>query len=486
MKSKITVVLCIVSVIVSAAMIAADLLLFDIPVWVPVVTGAFSLLMMIFILAAEHKKGTKISLSVFTLFFTVLTMFGSICDPYWNSQNFRINGRYTCIGYDEKVTSQAAVNDLDYTMKLVEKVHPKCKDGIPDEVNTKYLAVREELLSDRNITVNELTVKIESVLTLFSDGHTSVAAMIPKADRRYLKADKEMEAKGYDISKVNGMTIDELAEKYRSYFSFETDTYLYDDLKNALIQIDKLDYLGIDTNDVIEFTFEDTDGNIQIINAYSDDFVAYEEYIGEENKTDNSPFVYYDIDEEKSLALLTLKMCRYTDVYKDTLHSMFTEIKAKGIKNVAVDLRNNSGGNSLVVNEFIRYLDIDEFFEPTKTQRFGPFMIDCGTGKIKNRKYEDLLFDGNVYLLTAPYTFSSAMMFAEIIKDNKLGTIVGEAPGNIAWSCGENTIFSTPEAGISLYISTSQFKRADRDNKELLVIPDIECRSEDALEFIPL
>ncbi|MFA9398889.1 MAG: hypothetical protein ACERKV_11590, partial [Clostridiaceae bacterium] len=39
----------------------------------------------------------------------------------------------------------------------------------------------------------------------------------------------------------------------------------------------------------------------------------------------------------------------------------------------------------------------------------------------KNNKYNDMLFEGNVYILTSTSTFSSAMNFAEYIKDNKLG-----------------------------------------------------------------
>lgn len=58
-------------------------------------------------------------------------------------------------------------------------------------------------------------------------------------------------------------------------------------------------------------------------------------------------FVYYDIDEEKNLAILTLTACNYQQVYIDCVSQMFAEVKQMKIKNVAVDLRGNGGGNSL-------------------------------------------------------------------------------------------------------------------------------------------
>jgi len=161
---------------------------------------------------------------------------------------------------------------------------------------------------------------------------------------------------------------------------------------------------------------------------------------------------------------------------------MFTEVKAHGIENVAVDIRNNGGGSSQVVNEFLRYLDIDSYQIDSMKWRLGFFYLPFGNGLCKNDKYSELTFKGDLYLLTAANTFSSAMMFAEYVKDNQLGLIIGEAPGNDPNGYGEIVCFKLPNSQIFMQISTKQFIRADRECTDKLVTPDIECPSEKALE----
>ena len=105
-----------------------------------------------------------------------------------------------------------------------------------------------------------------------------------------------------------------------------------------------------------------------------------------------------------------------------------------------------------------------------------------GNGIRENNKYEVLLFHGDLYLLTSARTFSSAMMFAQYVKDNRLGIIIGEAPGNDPNGYGEVSCFMLPNSGLYMQISTKRFYRADRESTDELVYPDIECSSQLAME----
>ena len=163
---------------------------------------------------------------------------------------------------------------------------------------------------------------------------------------------------------------------------------------------------------------------------------------------------------------------------------MFTEVKNKGIKNVAVDLRGNSGGNSLVADEFIRYLDADSFRVTTETMRLGPFFTPLGPETVENERYTDLTFTGDVYLLTSAGSFSSAMLFPQYIKDNGLGKLIGEPPGNDPNGYGEITEFRTPNAGMWISVSTKRFNRVDRDCPDKYVMPDIPCDEAGALDVL--
>ena len=143
------------------------------------------------------------------------------------------------------------------------------------------------------------------------------------------------------------------------------------------------------------------------------------------------PYVYYEIDAEKSLAVLTLKHCWISDHYRDVLREMFTEMKEKNIKNLAIDLRGNGGGDTYVANELFKYLPIDTYYQVDDFRKirwnYLTFDFDQG-GKTKNKRNTELEFDGKVYVLTDEDSLSSAMLFTEMIADNGLGKVIGEPP----------------------------------------------------------
>ena len=64
-----------------------------------------------------------------------------------------------------------------------------------------------------------------------------------------------------------------------------------------------------------------------------------------------------------------------------------------------------------MANEFIKYLSVDRFKDCPGDWRWGFFVIS-DNGYRKNRPYKNLLFEGNVYVLTNRKSFSAAMDFA--------------------------------------------------------------------------
>ena len=74
------------------------------------------------------------------------------------------------------------------------------------------------------------------------------------------------------------------------------------------------------------------------------------------------------------------------------------------------------------------------------------------------------------------------MEFAEYVKDNEAGTVIGEAPGNAPNGYGEVAFFQLPNSKLFMQISTKRFYRADRSCIDKLVMPDIECNGDEAME----
>lgn len=133
-----------------------------------------------------------------------------------------------------------------------------------------------------------------------------------------------------------------------------------------------------------------------------------------------------------------------------------------------------------MANEFLKYLDIPSYKDMGLVWRLGFLNISAGGGVTENERYEELLYDGNVYLLTSYHTFSSAMDFAQYISDNDLGTLIGEPCGNSPNSFGEISVFKCPNSEITFQVSTKSWKRIDMENTDLLLQPDILCDANEA------
>lgn len=369
-------------------------------------------------------------------------------------------------------------------MKYIKKLHPAFYKEVPENITQQYQSVKEELEKCESISVNELAKKIESIFSILSDGHTYVTGNYE--DRRIIKYYRQWLKEGYEITAVNGITIDQLLADTTAYYSFEVLSWQWEWLSDDIVTVAGIDYLGFDIENGVEYTLTSKDGDTRTEICYLEDFLPWEEYAAFNNivndETIEESFVSYEIDMENNVVILYLDECDYNSEYIDCVHEMFEEVKANNIQNVAVDLRYNGGGSDLVVSEFFKYLDIDNYKKASMGWRLGFIYLNFGDSIAENIKYEDLLFDGDVYLLTSAGTFSSAMEFAEYVKDNELGTIIGEAPGNNPNGYGEVVYFKLPNSEIFMQISTKRFYRADRKCTDELVYPDIECDEDNALE----
>ena len=181
--------------------------------------------------------------------------------------------------------------------------------------------------------------------------------------------------------------------------------------------------------------------------------------------------------------MLTLTSCNNNDEYKRVLSSFFGTVKQKGITNIAVDLRENGGGNSSVANEFLTYVDVDCYSSWESESRYGPLLIRCCNGNIVNEKKSNA-FSGNLYVLTATETFSSAMDFAMLVGDNNIGTLVGEASGNIPDGYGDCLTFQMPESGLVMSVSYKRWYRIDQSKTGELITPDYAVEGSAALEKV--
>lgn len=469
--------------IIAVGMIFLNLLLFHTREWVTLLFAVLTVAaFLLFVVKGNGKKRSQILLGAFMVFTVFLTLAGTFCNPYWNSVMFKHSGNTKA--FDSDLSYSEAEADLAFVMHYLKKVHPLFLDGVPEEVSVEYKKALEDLQKAEHIDVTLLNRKLQNILSVLQEGHTCSYAAYET--EHYMKYTQQTKENGESLVAVNGMELLKLLEEKSDLYSYEVESWGMRQLKQDLSTLEGLAFLDIPVAEGVSYTFEASDGNQRVITCYKADYVTYEEYASlyELEEAEEEPFVSYEIDTEHNLAVLTLTECHYNDTYKNALQDMFTEVAENGIANVAVDIRNNGGGNSLVIDEFLHYLDIDTYKTDTYNWRLGMFNLPMGKGIMENKKYTELTFNGNVYVLTSSGTFSSAMMFAEYIKDNHLGMIIGEAPGNIPSGYGDITIFRLPESGLYINVSTKKFFRADKESDDFLVSPDMECNAEEAFEYL--
>lgn len=435
----------------------------------------------------SSKKPSKLFIIIPTVIFTciaVYIVFNVVFSPYWGSVYppdgyLSFSSMQMAESADIIYSKDEAAEDLDYVISCLKRVHPLCKEEVPQEV--LYRADSEKASWGEKVTSYELWRSIARVLGVLDDAHTMAA---PSFSRHYLTDYLKKMDLGYELVEINGTDIQTLFNENKDLFSYELEPRGINALTNCFQTKEGLTFIGIDTSD-FNFMYLTPDGRSEVVTYSEDDFFNYAAAAEALNvESDDSPSYYYSIDNDGDFGLLTVNSCDYDSEYKELLYNFFTEVIESDIDNVIVDLRENSGGNSQVADEFILYLNQEKVRTAGGSWRLGPYTMNWSAREENISHYDDMLFSGDVFVLTSSNTFSSGTMFAEMISDNGFGKIVGEECGNMPESYGEVVVFQTPNAFLSFQISSKHFNRIDESKSDYPLVPDYQCASEDALDVV--
>ena len=456
---------------------------------------ALTILWIMIVRIAEHvmknrakNRGQKVFFAIFDVMILCFMIVSTLLNPYWNSNNYRKNVSWEENG-SRLFSKKDALSDYDFMMKYLQKIHPLALGGLPADIKERAQEVREWIEGQEQMEGYVLARQLESILSLLGDGHTMVEENYE--EYHIMKHVYEHNKAGDTLVGINGIRFEDFLAQNPTIVSYETVGYGVRMIKNRIVNLEGLKYLGVDTSEEITYNYLSEDGKEILEVVRADDFLVMEEYLTYEEEVtgddlhsdEDRGFVYIDIDEEHSLAILTLNSCRYNKTYKDTVKKLFDEVHEKGIQNVCVDLRYNGGGSSMVANEFIKYLDVDTYQGWGEELRLGSFLIKSAGHTIKNHK-KNQVFSGNVYVLTGVRSYSAAMDFAMLIKDNALGRIIGQPCGNLPASYGQVVNFSLPKTGFYMQISMKKWYRVDMTKNGEPLAPDVTCPEEKALEVL--
>ncbi|MDC7280077.1 S41 family peptidase [Butyrivibrio fibrisolvens] len=419
------------------------------------------------------KRLLKLIIVIVILVLVVFLGYQLFINPYrGTAENF-----IASLPVESELTEKQVLEDIDYTIGKLRERHPAWLEDDNKNVaavEDAYKTERQQVIDDGvdTYTVIDEWRIIGRIMHQLYDGHSRISYM--DDDAYYIEDFTQLKELGLP-AEINGIPTEKIVDDYLEIFQYEREEYARACVDYFIENESCLEWVGVDTSDGVRFTYDTEEGK----KDYHYSFVPYEQVKGAE-EDDDDEWVSYKIDESSNTAVFTLEECNYNDYYESTLEGFFNQVNEKEIGNIIVDLRGNGGGNSYVADAFLQYLDIDGYDGWSSDVRYGDFLIHNEPYHVDIQKKENA-FSGNIYVLTDVYTYSAAMDFTMLISDNHLGTVIGEASGNLPDAYGDILRFSLPNSKLGLTISYKNWHRIDQSKKGEPIEPDYICDPKEAL-----
>ncbi|GAK60547.1 hypothetical protein U27_00444 [Candidatus Vecturithrix granuli] len=484
-------------------------------------------------------------------------------------------------------TSNPYQLDFLYLVKLLQESHPNVYANFPKE---DFDQEKERILEELAMRepVSDFALQLQQFCARIGDAHTRINYYngIQKTqdvfpiivtvfqDDFYVMnfdADIEMKYVGAKILAVNGMPMTQVMQHLGNLASCENEICRKEEITHYLQEPSTLQFAGIiRDNEPLTLTVTGLDGTEQIMTISTIAKSAVNEVKWANRSMETHPvtarknvWFQYKILPESQLCYVQLNefldrqtlqfslqemgtelfrqqfgidaiaLEQYPD-FREFLHQMFRDIQHQHIHTLVIDLRHNPGGNSLLGQQLMYYLqDIPgvlkgyveglklsplmqsqypKIFDEEKhlyeahygkdTLTLPKYIGDMSTYKDvpspKERIYRrtqffqkitehdskfamfsmtppNPRFSGKVFLLIGPGTYSSASWFATEMSDNHLATLVGQPIGQKPTSFGDNLYFRLPHTKVEGTVSHRMFYRPDatKDDDPTLY-PDFE------------
>lgn len=167
-----------------------------------------------------------------------------------------------------------------------------------------------------------------------------------------------------------------------------------------------------------------------------------------------------------------------------SLKAAFTQIQADGVQYLILDVRANGGGFYAQVQSIMDYLANKSYRSCARSLQ-APFR-GYGSGDPREMECEVIQpfavaerYQGNLYLLIGPDTFSAAITLATILQDDEMALLVGEETGDSASYCADlpSEMRSLPRTGLLYHCSQTCYVRPNGVLDDPPVVPDITVKT---------
>ena len=159
---------------------------------------------------------------------------------------------------------------------------------------------------------------------------------------------------------------------------------------------------------------------------------------------------------------------------KQTLRELAYICDTQNINAFVLDLSENMGGDSSVIDEFIKYTRIKEYHRYEMADfSAGEARVVTNRVDVVENQQQNFLLPEKIYCKVSYNTFSSARTFAVTLKDNGIATICGTPTGGKPNSYGMPKKMVMPKTKICFRVSRACFLRPDADrDEEITLMPE--------------
>ena len=352
--------------------------------------------------------------SVVFLFGLVVVCFACSCQ-----EGVKVGTKIPEVRGDQVLTVEQMREDLHYVVETLREVHPQTCEGFSDSQERLIESLFARI--DGAMEARRFYLVVAELISSMRDGHTFLRPMKGAQNRSvniamrwlkdglYVTTDCEPFRAGDRVVAIGGRASNELIEQLWRYIPSENEHYLACQSADALSREAYLEELGLIDGGQTEWTVLRGGREETLSTELFDGKVYYG--IGARRH-----WVGYTIDEDASMGVFHLDICRWNEEYRDTVRAFFDQVSRHQIEHVVVDLRRNPGGNSHVIRELLRYLDVERYrgfgvetrhskasAKQRGTSRWGVARFAAGKMQTNSKCPDpDLLFRGGLYVLSSP------------------------------------------------------------------------------------
>ena len=394
---------------------------------------------------------------------------------------------HSAFSQDRLLTPQQMKEDADYYFGMLYKMHPNLYYYYPMDVfeNKKDSIYRclnkpltcEEfkwLMGEMNGFLDEHTMvkcfTANQIIAMRKDNNAMFFPNVKIENGKIL-----LKKDNVEITEINGKKADEISRDLRKYFNWRLPNEALTIEMEDIFSIFLIEKYNMKAPYQVKFAGE---SSTRMLKGYSarelnsestwgfrgGRYYAYEVY----PYSSVAIFPVLNFESSGSVALL------------QELEHFLDLVEFFDIKNVFYDVTKNPGGIPIVMRDFCKKaFDIvehgDVFLKVKSIVRKDGINQACDVEELFVKRNENARLPGDrkIYVLQGGYTGSAAKWFCHIVKQNRLGTLVGQPAAEPIVAFTSSPLYTMPHSKVQFTVATVLEDFSEYYGKDETLCPDV-------------